>query len=882
MAKKDGRDSKAEEGNRNLARTGSVSLVDRYDFSYTQNRELSWLRFDDRVLDEAFDETVPLFERLKFVSIFESNLDEFFMVRVGGLSDLASLKRQPRDNKSNLTPSEQVDLVLATLPTMTARATQGFRELEGELFARGVERLDAESLEGEDRTFVEEYFRRSVSPIISPLVIDPRHPFPNLRNGALYLVSTVSAPGEEGLVGLIEVPPSLPRVLELPAPEGTLRYVLIEDVIMACLDGCFGVYQPADRAVIRVTRNADIDPDGEGVEEEEDYRQHMKKVLKKRLRLQPICLSVHGQLAKTTLKTIRHALNLSSRAVFDVDMPLDLGFVFAVEGKLPAALKSDLLFAPFEPQNDPAIDPERPMRDQVIEGDKLLFYPYESMGAFLRLVAEAAHDDECISIRITLYRVAKQSRLCESLIAAAEAGKEVTVLMELRARFDEQNNIEWAERLEEAGCTVIYGSEGFKCHSKICQITYSSGVQLTRLTLLGTGNFNEKTARLYSDFMLMTAHPGIGEDANAFFRNLALGNLKGDYRYLGVAPAGLKPLIMNGLNREIERANFGKPARVFFKLNSLTDREVIDKISEASRAGVEVQMIIRGISCLLPGIPGKTVNVHVRNIVGRFLEHARVYAFGEDADTIYLSSADMMTRNTEHRVEIAFPVLDASLRARIRGYMDMQLADNVKARQLTSAGTWQKVPAPRDAAPFCAQEALLEQAYEQAQAGAQAAARKQARRRILTSGRQSAQAVAGGAAAVARVAASAVRAARDAAPETAAAPADKQMATPEELVDQTAVSTAEEKAAAAGTAEAAAAPAPSEPAEQAKRVRATIIDPDGASAAGADAGATSAQVSATKTTREIVVRGGSRLATGMALIGLGIKTIFGKRDGRKE
>lgn len=338
------------------------------------------------------------------------------------------------------------------------------------------------------------------------------------------------------------------------------------------------------------------------------------------------------------------------------------------------------------------------------------------MNPFLDLVHEAAYDPECISLRITLYRVAKQSRLCESLIDAAENGKEVTVLMELRARFDEQNNIEWAERLEEAGCTVIYGSEGFKCHSKICQLTYREGMALTRLTLLGTGNFNEKTAKLYSDFMLMTAHPGIGEDANLFFRNLSLGNLRGDYRFLGVAPVGLKPLIMRGLDREIQRALAGEPARVFFKLNSLTDREVIDKIAEASCAGVRVDMIIRGISCLKPGVPGKTENVHVRSIVGRFLEHARVYAFGVDSDMIYLSSADMMTRNTEHRVEIAFPVLDPTCRALVHEYMGMQLRDNVKARSLTSDGTWVPVERAEGEKPFNSQEALLERAYRNAEA----------------------------------------------------------------------------------------------------------------------------------------------------------------------
>ena len=698
------------------------------DFSYTQNRELSWLRFDNRVLDEAFDESVPLFERLKFVSIFESNLDEFLMVRVGGLSDLAELKKQPVDNKSNMTASEQVDAVMAEMPGLLTRWESIFKNIEGKLDTLGVHRARVDSLTPEERTFVTRYFQAYVSPVISPLVIDPRHPFPNLRNGALYLACGLDGvTDEESLLGLIEIPASMNRVVEIPSPTGTYSYILLEDVILACLDSCFGSYKPLDRALIRVTRNADIDPDGEGVEEEEDYRQHMKRILKKRLRLQPVVLAVSGSLEKATLKTIRKALELSRRSVFTCDIPLNLGYVFGIEGKIPEHLRNELLFTPFKPQPNPTIDMARSIREQVLQHDKLLFYPYEAMNPFLDLVHEAAYDPECISLRITLYRVAKQSRLCESLIDAAENGKEVTVLMELRARFDEQNNIEWAERLEEAGCTVIYGSEGFKCHSKICQLTYREGMALTRLTLLGTGNFNEKTAKLYSDFMLMTAHPGIGEDANLFFRNLSLGNLRGDYRFLGVAPVGLKPLIMRGLDREIQRALAGEPARVFFKLNSLTDREVIDKIAEASCAGVRVDMIIRGISCLKPGVPGKTENVHVRSIVGRFLEHARVYAFGVDSDMIYLSSADMMTRNTEHRVEIAFPVLDPTCRALVHEYMGMQLRDNVKARSLTSDGTWVPVKRAEGEKPFNSQEALLERAYRNAEAAAQQRAQEKER-----------------------------------------------------------------------------------------------------------------------------------------------------------
>lgn len=833
------------------------------DFSYTQNRELSWLRFDNRVLDEAFDETVPLFERLKFVSIFESNLDEFLMVRVGGLSDLAELKKQPVDNKSNMTASEQVDAVMAEMPGLLTRWESIFKSIEGKLDTLGVHRAHIDSLTPEERTFVTRYFQAYVSPVISPLVIDPRHPFPNLRNGALYLACGLDgATDEESLLGLIEIPASMNRVVEIPSPTGTYSYILLEDVILACLDSCFGSYKPLDRALIRVTRNADIDPDGEGVEEEEDYRQHMKRILKKRLRLQPVVLAVSGSLEKATLKTIRKALELSRRSVFTCDIPLDLGYVFGIEGKIPEHLRNELLFTPFKPQPNPTIDMTRSIREQVLQGDKLLFYPYEAMNPFLDLVHEAAYDPECISLRITLYRVAKQSRLCESLIDAAENGKEVTVLMELRARFDEQNNIEWAERLEEAGCTVIYGSEGFKCHSKICQLTYREGMALTRLTLLGTGNFNEKTAKLYSDFMLMTAHPGIGEDANLFFRNLSLGNLRGDYRFLGVAPVGLKPLIMRGLDREIQRALAGEPARVFFKLNSLTDREVIDKIAEASCAGVRVDMIIRGISCLKPGIPGKTENVHVRSIVGRFLEHARVYAFGVDSDMIYLSSADMMTRNTEHRVEIAFPVLDPTCRALVHEYMGMQLRDNVKARSLTSDGTWVPVERAEGEKPFNSQEALLERAYRNAEAAAQQ--RAQEKERVAEEAIQAE--VEHGAAAK---------------PEAVAAPPVNEL----EAAAETAVEKAPEPATAtperAAEAKPTPAPEPQPTTPEVQKVQATVIEPEPAPAPQPEPQVTK-PVSETSTRRDkpagktkaIERHRPGRVRIGLGLIGLGLKTLI--------
>ena len=664
------------------------------DFSYTQNREVSWLRFDDRVLDEAFDESVPLFERIKFCAIFQSNMDEWFMIRIGGLSDLASLKHQPADNKSDETPAEQLDSVFELLPGMYERRESCLRDLEGRLALEGVERVSPDSYTDADLVAVSRRFESSLAPILSPIIIDPRHPFPNLRNDVMYVACSLEGTDEHGMLGIVEVPTSAQRIVWLPAGEGRVRYTLVEDVVTSMLGRCFGSYVPTSSAVVRVTRNADLDPDGEGVEEEEDYRQHMKKVLKRRSRLQPVRLELTGSLDEALVTLIRKELGLEKRRVMRLTTPADLSYVYALENRLPATRKAQLTFPPFEPQPSRMVRATEPMRPQVEDHDVLLTYPYESMGPLLRLIHEAANDDDCISIKITLYRVARHSRLCESLVTAVENGKDVTVLMELRARFDEQNNIEWAVRLEEAGC----------------------------ITCLGTGNFNEKTARLYSDFMLITAHPGIAEDGNAFFRNLSLGNLRGTYRYLGVAPLSLKPLVMRGIEREMSRAKTGQPARVLLKMNSLTDRDVIDRLAEASQAGVEVIMIIRGICCMLPGVKGRTTGIEIRQIVGRLLEHARIYAFGVDADTIYLSSADMMTRNTERRVEIAYPVLDETCRSIVRHYIALQLDDNVKARRLTRRGTWARIERePVQPAVNC-QEILIAEAYAAAGSNGEASA----------------------------------------------------------------------------------------------------------------------------------------------------------------
>ena len=823
------------------------------DFSYTQNREVSWLRFDDRVLDEAFDETVPLFERIKFCAIFQSNMDEWFMIRIGGLSDLAELKHQPADNKSDETPAEQLESVFGLLPGMYERRESCLTDLEARLALEGVERVSPAQYTDADLVAVSRRFEASLAPILSPIIIDPRHPFPNLRNDVMYVACSLDGVDEHDMLGIVEVPPTAARIVWLPSGEGRVRYTLVEDVVSSMLSRCFGSYVPTSSAVLRVTRNADIDPDGEGVEEEEDYRQHMKKVLKRRSRLQPVRLELTGALDESLVTLVRKELGLEKRRVFRLSTPADLSYVYALENRLPATRKAVLTFTPFEPQPSSMVDASRPMRDQVEDHDVLLTYPYESMGPLLRLIHEAANDDACISIKITLYRVARHSRLCESLVAAVENGKDVTVLMELRARFDEQNNIEWAERLEEAGCTVIYGSEGFKCHSKICQITYHDNRGLSRVTCLGTGNFNEKTARLYSDFMLITAHPGIAEDGNAFFRNLSLGNLRGTYRFLGVAPLSLKPLVMGGIDREIARARAGEPARVFLKMNSLTDRDVIDRLADASQAGVEVVMIIRGICCMLPGVKGRTTGIEIRQIVGRLLEHARIYSFGVDADTIYLSSADMMTRNTERRVEIAYPVLDPTCRRIVCDYMALQLSDNVKARRLTSKGTWAPIKRREGEPAINCQEQLMARAYARAHELEPQAVAPLAPEPMPTTTMAAVDET--------------VAATEAAAPMTTAAKA-KQV----EQVDQAAV--AKHGPAVAPMAQ----PAIEDEPEPAAHVEAHLIeDEQPAQSKIADADAPREQPAAPGT---LVKRTPGRLVRALAIFGLGFKTLFGKDEQR--
>lgn len=661
-----------------------------YDTSFTLNRELSWLKFNQRVLAEADDLTVPLFEQLKFVSIFTSNLDEFFMIRVGSLQDVALLKEKHTDNKSGMTPRQQLEAVFQAVAPLYRKRDQACSRTEHMLRRYDICRLSHDELEPQEKKFIQSYFKTYVLPVLSPQIIDIHHPFPHLENKALSVVMMLREKSGARF-GILPVPKIIPRMIFLPE---SLRFILAEEVVAAYAEEVFEHCAVTEKAIISVTRNADINPDDETYDFEEDFRLHMKKILKKRARLEAVRLEIQGRPENGVRVFLMEKLGLEGRQVYLSRSPLDLSYVFQLEDKLSPALRQRLTYGPFEPQHPPESAPGESVIRQILKRDLLLTYPYQGMDTFLRLIREAAADPAVISIKITLYRIDRKSRLAEALIAAAENGKDVTVVMELRARFDEQNNIDWAGRLQEAGCTVIYGSEGFKVHAKLCLITRHEKNRFQYLTQIGTGNYNEKTARLYTDFSLITANEAIGADAVVFFKNMLISNTDGSYESLLVAPVGLKRSLLALIDAEIEKRRLSRPAGILLKLNSLTDRDVIDRLSEASRAGVPIRLIIRGICCLVPGIPGKTEHITVRSIIGRYLEHARVYCFGAgDEMRVYIASADLMTRNTERRVETAYPILDEQVKRQILEQLSVQLSDNVKAWEMDAGGNYSKVTA---------------------------------------------------------------------------------------------------------------------------------------------------------------------------------------------
>ena len=650
--------------------------------NYTQNRELSWLKFNQRVLEEAKDSSVPLLERMKFVSIFTSNLDEFFMIRVGSLYDMSLTDNSTIDSRSGMNPKEQLDAIFAAVAPLYKERDKTYSEIKKLLNPYGVCGLSIKELEQQEKKYVKKYFKDQILPILSPQIVDANHPFPHLLNKELYVIASLKQNGTS-MIGIVPVPQFVSDILYLPGHD--IRYIRMEKVIMEYLDVVFDKYEVSNKNYICVTRNADVSPDDEALEINDDFRLLMQETLHKRRRMAVVRMETAEPLDKELEKYFCDKFKITPAQIYRTKMPMKLDYIFSIMDKVPASLKRSLVDEPFTPQ------PSRYLTDgkvipQVKKKDILLSYPYESMDPFLRMIKEAAYDPTVLTIRITIYRLAKKARLVEYLCAAAENGKEVTVLIELRARFDEQNNIDWSERLEEAGCRVIYGFEGYKVHSKICLITYRNRNNIEYITQVGTGNYNEKTATMYTDVSLITADKGIGEDAAVFFKNMSIGNLNGSYQHIIVSPTSLKPKVLSLMDEEIKKGTNG---RIIMKMNSVTDVDFIQKVSEASNAGVKVDLIVRGICCILPGVKGYTENLRVTSIVGRYLEHPRIFLFGTGADQkIYIGSADMMTRNTEKRVEVTCPVYDETIRKQLAHMLKIMLTDNVKARELKSDGKY--------------------------------------------------------------------------------------------------------------------------------------------------------------------------------------------------
>ena len=668
---------------------------------YTQNRELSWLRFNERVLLEALDEQVPLLERLKFVSIFTSNLDEFFMIRVGSLPDLSLVKGHAPDNKTGLSPKEQLEAIFAAVQPLIAEKDDICRQLQQLLGSYGICRLFPGDLDKADQKYLRQYFQNEVDPILSPQIIDGHHPFPHLANKVLHIGALLQNKGKV-VFGVIPVPTSLPETLFLPGSE--VRYVRTEDLILSHAERIFKPYAITEKVIFCITRNADIAPAEEGFEE--DFRTQMKKLLRQRTKLAPVRLELSCPISNHFIQYFCEKLQLGKKQLYVTSSPMQMHDVFSLQDRLPPALRQELTYPPFQPQPPAGVLPKESMLRQVMKRDVLLSYPYETMEPFLQMLREAASDPAVLSIKITIYRLARQAKLVEYLCAAAENGKDVTVMIELRARFDEQNNIDWSQRLEEAGCRILYGFDSYKVHSKICLITRRERNGIAYITQVGTGNYNEKTARQYTDLSYITSNREIGMDASAFFKDLAIGNLEGTYHRLLVAPNSMKTRITALIDREIAK---GPKGYIFLKLNAITDLDLIQKLREASQAGVQVEMIVRGICCILPQVEGETENIRVTSIVGRYLEHARIYCFGKDAEELmFISSADFMTRNMDHRVEVGCPIDSPQVRQKIHRIIELQRMDNTKARRMRSDGTYRRVTTGK--LPIGAQDALMEDA----------------------------------------------------------------------------------------------------------------------------------------------------------------------------
>lgn len=672
------------------------------------NRELSWLKFNERVLEEAENKKVPLCERLTFASIYQSNLDEFFRVRVGSLVDQMLLGGKIRDNKTKMTAKEQIEAVLHQVMKLNRRKDAVYDAIMGQLEDYGVRLVDFRKISKKESEYLEKYFLNEIAPVISPTIVGKRQPFPFLKNNEIYAVVVLQTKSGKEKLGIIPCSNTgFKRLVELPTA-GT--YMLAEELILHYIPEVFERYNIKAKSLIRVTRNADIDADAL-YDEDLDYRDFMAELIKRRKKLAPVRLELTREMDGEIVDVLCDYLELDSDYVFQVQAPLDLSFVFEIQDTLRKT--PELFYEKRVPQKSSQFRDGEPVFSQIREKDKLLSYPYESMKPFLNFLREAANDKEVISIKMTLYRVAKHSKIVEYLIDAAENGKEVLVLVELKARFDEENNIEWSRRLEDAGCRVIYGLDGYKVHSKLCLVTKKSEGQVEYYTQIGTGNYNEKTARLYTDLSFMTANVEIGLEAAKVFQALSMEETVDNVQHLLVAPRCLQNKVLSMIDEEIACAKEGKEAYIGLKMNSLTDKKIIDKLIEASQAGVKIDMVIRGICCLIPGVKGKTENIQVRSIVGRFLEHSRIYIFGtQEREKVYIASADFMTRNTLRRVEVAAPVYDKDLKMQLEEMFITMLSDNQKARQEDSRGNYEIAEAQET--PLNSQEFFYEQAYMRA------------------------------------------------------------------------------------------------------------------------------------------------------------------------
>ncbi|NCB93199.1 MAG: polyphosphate kinase 1 [Clostridia bacterium] len=672
------------------------------------NRELSWLKFNERVLEEAADETIPLCERLTFLSIFQSNLDEFFMVRVGSLHDMQFLKKEVRENKTNMTPKEQIEAILKQVKKLARQKDAIYDALMEQVEAQGVRIVKFQSISDAERSYLARYFEQEIQPLLSTIIVGKKQPFPFLANKSIHAVAVLETKNDKAKIGIIPCNSGVfERMIPIPTQPGC--YILAEELILHYLPHVFDKYKVAEKALVRITRNADIDADSI-YDEDLDYREHMEEVVRQRRKLCPIRLELSRSLDAKITESFCRVLDLDKGQVFVSDSPMDMSFVFNVQDVLRG--KPELFFQKRVSQHPRMIDRTRPVIDQALEKDLMLSYPYESIKPFLNMLHEAAYDPKVVSIKMTLYRLAKDSKVVEALVEAAENGKQVDVLVELKARFDEENNIAWSRLLEDAGCHVIYGLDGYKVHSKLCLITRKDGNRIEYITQVGTGNYNEKTSRLYTDLSIITSRPEIGLEALEVFRTLSMGETVEHTEHLLVAPKCLQNKVIEKIDREIEIAKAGEEAYIGVKINSLTDKKIIDKLIEASQAGVKIDMVIRGICCLQPGIEGMTENIHIISIVGRYLEHSRIYIFGKgEREQIYIASADYMTRNTLRRVEVALPVYCEELKTRLKEMFGLMLSDNVKARELLEDGIYKKVE--NGYTPLNSQEMLFQMAYAQ-------------------------------------------------------------------------------------------------------------------------------------------------------------------------